>query len=60
MRFSPGRSWSKDIEEAIVYALVNDIAGTRDEALWRMAETALDTWKLDEEIKSMPKGEVEV
>lgn len=54
MRFSPGRSWARTIEEAITYALEHDIAGTRDEALLRMAETSLNDWRLDEEIKSMP------
>lgn len=58
MRFTPGRSWARKIEEAIAYALEHDIAGSRDEALLRMAETALDEWYLDEELKSMPKDEV--
>lgn len=51
MRFSPGRSWAKTIEEAIAYALEHDIAGSRDEALLRMAETSLNDWQMDEEIK---------
>jgi hypothetical protein len=55
MRFSPGRSWSKVIEEAISYALEHGIADTRDEALLRAMETALNEWKLEEEIKGMPK-----
>jgi hypothetical protein len=60
LRFSPGRSQLKVIEQAIAWALDNDIAGSRDEALVRMAETALEVWKLDEELKTMPKDEVTV
>jgi hypothetical protein len=50
MKFSPGRSWAKTIEEAITWALEHDIAGTRDEALLKMAEVALNDWQMDEEI----------
>jgi len=51
MKFTPGRSWAKDIEGTIAYALEHDIAGTRDEALWKMAETARNQWELDEELE---------
>lgn len=54
MRFHPGRSWAKVIEETISYAIEHSIADTRDEALLRMAETALNEWQLEEEIKNMP------
>lgn len=54
LRFSPGRSEVKIIEEAIAWALENDIAGSRDEALVRMAETALKDWQLDKELAEMP------
>lgn len=54
MRFSPGRSWSKTIEEAISYAINHRIAGSRDEALLRMAETSLNEWGLEEELRNMP------
>lgn len=57
MRFSPGRSWAKTIEQAIAWALEHGIASSRDEALLRMAETALDSWLLEEELKSMPAEE---
>lgn len=57
MRFSPGRSWAKTIEQAIAWALEHGIADSRDEALLRMAETALDEWRLEEELKSMPAEE---
>jgi hypothetical protein len=53
LRFSPGRSWVKTIEKAIEWAIENDIAGTRDEALLRMAETALEQWELDFELSHM-------
>lgn len=56
LRFSPGRSWAKVIEETIDYAIENGIAGNRDEALLRMAETSLNEWKLEEEIKDMPEA----
>lgn len=54
MRFSPGRSWARSIEETITYAQEHGIADTRDEALLRMAETALNEWKLEQEIRDMP------
>ena len=54
-RFSPGRAGAKSVEEAITWAIEHDIAGSRDEALVRMAETALHEWELDEELKSMPE-----
>lgn len=56
LRFSPGRSWAKVIEETIDYAIEQGIAGNRDEALLRMAETSLNEWKLEEEIKIMPES----
>lgn len=55
MKFSPGRSWAKTIEEAIAWALEHDIAATRDEALLKMAETALNDWQVDEEIAQEAK-----
>lgn len=57
LRFSPGRSGSKIVEEAIRWALDHDIAGTRDEALVRMAETALKDWELDAELEQMTEEE---
>ncbi|MDE2101621.1 MAG: hypothetical protein KGL39_30525 [Patescibacteria group bacterium] len=53
MRFTPGRSWSKVIESALSYAVEHGIASTRDEALLRMAETALNEWQLEEELHEM-------
>lgn len=52
-RFSPGRSGAKTVEEAIQWALEHDIAGSRDEAFVRMAETALNEWMLDQELAEM-------
>jgi hypothetical protein len=57
MKFSPGRSGAKVAEEAIAWALDHDIAGTRDEAFVRAMETALNEWKLDEELRAMPAME---
>ncbi len=54
MHFSPGRSWAKTIENSIAWALEHNIAGDRDEALLRMAETALEQWKLEEELTATP------
>jgi hypothetical protein len=54
LRFNPGRSGAKKIEECIAYAIEHGIAGGRDEAVVRMAETALDQWFLEEELRSMP------
>lgn len=56
MKFSPGRSWAKDIEATIAAAMEHNIAGSRDEALWKMAVSALEMWKLD----GMIPEEVEV
>lgn len=58
LRFSPGRSGAKIVEQAILWAMEHDIAGSRDEALVRMAETALHEWQLDEELKTMPIEEL--
>src|SRR6185312_4812891 len=58
MRFNLGRSWARTVEETISYALEHDIAGTREEALLRMAETALHEWELDEELRNMPEDRV--
>lgn len=55
MKFTPGRSWARTIEKAIAWALEHDIAGTRDEALLKMAETALNDWQLDEELTEEEK-----
>jgi len=49
MRFSPSRSDAAVIEEAIAWALENDIAGTREEALVRACEAALMGWKMEVE-----------
>jgi hypothetical protein len=57
LRFSPGRAGAKIVEEMIAYALEHDVAGSRDEALVRAAETALNEWRLEEELKSMPVEE---
>jgi len=45
MVFNPVRSGAKTVEEMLDYAVENDIAGNRDEALVRAAETALEAWK---------------
>lgn len=50
LRFSPGRSGAKVVEEWITYALEHDLAGTRDEALVRACEMALNDARLDEEL----------
>lgn len=55
LRFNPGRNGAKVVEQVIAWALEHDIAGSRDEALVRMAETALDQWQLDQELKDMPQ-----
>jgi hypothetical protein len=54
LRFNPGRSGAKIVEEMICWALEHDIAGTRDEALVRAAESALNEWKLELELREMP------
>jgi hypothetical protein len=54
LRFAPGRSGARVVEEMIAWALEHDIAGNRDEALVRAAETALDEWKLEQELREMP------
>lgn len=56
LRFNPGRSGVKIVEEAIAWALEHDIAGSRDEALVRAAETALNEWKLELELSEMPES----
>jgi hypothetical protein len=60
MRFSPGRSWAKTIEDAIRYAMDHGIADTRDEALLRMAETSMNEWGLEQELRDMPAEEAPV
>lgn len=50
LRFNPGRSGAKVVEEMIAWALDHDIAGSRDEALVRAAETALCQWGLEREM----------
>jgi hypothetical protein len=60
LRFSPGRSGAKLIEQWIAYALEHDIAGSRDEALVRACEMALNDAELDEELAAMPTVEVRV
>jgi hypothetical protein len=59
MVFRLGRSDSRAVEDAIEWALEHDIAGSREEALVRMAEAALNEWKLDDELATMPAAEVE-
>ena len=54
VRFHFGRSQLKAIEEWIEYALENDLAGTREEAVMRACEVALDDAKLDAELREMP------
>jgi hypothetical protein len=54
LRFNPGRSGAKLVEEMIAWALEHDIAGSRDEALVRAAESALNEWKL--ELSEMPES----
>jgi hypothetical protein len=56
LRFSPGRSGAKVVEEMIAWALEHDIAGSRDEALVRAAEAALNEWKLEQELSEMPES----
>lgn len=56
--FSPGRSEAKVIEAWIAYALEHDLAGTKEEALVRACECALDQALLDEELAAMPTEEV--
>lgn len=57
LRFNPGRSGARLVEETIAWALEHDIAGTRDEAIVRAAETALNEWKLEQELREMPAEE---
>jgi hypothetical protein len=57
LRFNPGRTGAGIVEEMIAFALENDIAGSRDEAIVMAAETALDQWKLDIELRSEPVEE---
>lgn len=45
LKFSPVRSEAMVVEETIRWAIDHDIAGSRDEALVRMAQTALEDWK---------------
>jgi aryl-alcohol dehydrogenase-like predicted oxidoreductase len=54
LSFRPDRSGAKVIEAAIAWALEHDIAGTREEALVRACETALNQWELDFELSQMP------
>jgi hypothetical protein len=59
LRFNPGRSGAKVVEEAIAWALEHDIAGNRDEAIVRMAEQALNEWRLEQELRDMPADTTE-
>lgn len=59
LRFNPGRAGAKAVEEAIAWALDHDIAGSRDEALVFAAETALNQWKLEVELREMPEKSTE-
>lgn len=58
LRFNLGRSQAKTVEKWIAYALENDIAGSREEAIERACERALYDAELDEELKRMPPDEV--
>jgi hypothetical protein len=53
MKFKPERSGAALIEEALTWAIEHELAGTRDEAIIRMAETALEDWKLDHELEEV-------
>jgi hypothetical protein len=59
LRFSPGKSGARVIEEWIAYAIEHDIAGSRDEAIVMACEAALHDAQLDEELKAMPAVEVQ-
>lgn len=54
LQFNPGRAGHKIVEEMIAWAVEHDIAGSRDEAIVMAAETALDQWKLEVELREMP------
>lgn len=45
LRFNPERSGARIVEEAIRWAIDHDLAGSRDEALVTMAQTALEDWE---------------
>lgn len=51
-----GRSQWKAIEEWIEYAMQHDIAGTREEAIMRACEVAMEDVRLDAEIEAFPEG----
>jgi len=59
LRFNLGRSQAKTVEKWIAYAIEHDVAATREEAIERACEMALYDVELDEELKSMPKDEVQ-
>jgi len=56
LRFSPGKSGAKVIERWIAYALDHDLVGTRDEAIVRACEMAMNDAQLDEEMESIPEN----
>ncbi len=51
MRFRPTAIGSRAIEAMIEYAIEKGIAGSRDEAIVRAAETALAEWHMEEELE---------
>ena len=60
MRFKVDDEAVSLVEEAIDYAISHSIAGNWGEALERMAVTALEQWKLEEEIRTLPVDPCEV
>lgn len=57
LRFSPGRSGAKKVEEWCKYAIEHDLAGNRDEALVMACEEALTNALLDERLAVEMKEE---
>lgn len=57
MRFSFGRSQRQTIDKWITWALEHDVAGSREEAIERACETALNDARLDEELRTMAANE---
>lgn len=55
LRFSPGRSGARKVEEWIRYAIEHDLAGNRDEALVMACEEALANALLDERLEAEMK-----
>lgn len=57
LRFSPGRTGARIVEDGIAMAISMGYASTRDEALVRAFETAVHEWELELELASMPVEE---